>query len=166
MQVFFDTEFSSLDADSKLISIGCVAQNGREFYAELTDTWNPSDCSSFVVQTVLPLLEGREYRMSKAVLVSRLNAWVEGLTDGEVTFRSDLPGIDWPWIEQIFDAFECWPKNLRRQCEGMWFNEEARIERYQQGMASYWKNHFAFQHHALHDARALLAGWNEANRLA
>ena len=41
MQVFFDTEFSSLNKKNGhryLISIGCVAHDGREFYAELSDT--------------------------------------------------------------------------------------------------------------------------------
>jgi len=45
MQVWFDTEFSNIDkinAVPMLISIGCIAQDGREFYAELSDTWHPA----------------------------------------------------------------------------------------------------------------------------
>ncbi len=37
MKVFFDTEFTGLHQHTTLISIGCVSENGREFYAELTD---------------------------------------------------------------------------------------------------------------------------------
>lgn len=35
MQVFFDTEFNGYHANSVLISVGLVAQDGRECYAEL-----------------------------------------------------------------------------------------------------------------------------------
>lgn len=36
-RIFFDTEFTGLHQNTTLISIGCVAEDGREFYAELTD---------------------------------------------------------------------------------------------------------------------------------
>ena len=37
MKLFFDTEFTGLHKDTMLISIGIVAEDGRSFYAELTD---------------------------------------------------------------------------------------------------------------------------------
>lgn len=37
MNIFFDTEFTGLHKNTTLISIGCVDENGRTFYAELTD---------------------------------------------------------------------------------------------------------------------------------
>jgi hypothetical protein len=36
-KVFFDTEFTGCHKDTTLISIGCVSEDGRKFYAELTD---------------------------------------------------------------------------------------------------------------------------------
>ncbi len=36
-KIFFDTEFTGLHQKTTLISIGCVSENGREFYAELID---------------------------------------------------------------------------------------------------------------------------------
>ena len=46
MLVFFDTEFTELGPNAKLISIGLVTEDGRHtFYAELTDTYELSDCS-------------------------------------------------------------------------------------------------------------------------
>lgn len=36
-KVFFDTEFSGLRKNTTLVSIGCVSEDGSEFYAELTD---------------------------------------------------------------------------------------------------------------------------------
>lgn len=37
MKVFFDTEFTGLHQKTTLISIGCVAEDGQEFYGECTD---------------------------------------------------------------------------------------------------------------------------------
>lgn len=36
-KVFFDTEFTGLRQNTTLVSIGCVSEDGSEFYAELTD---------------------------------------------------------------------------------------------------------------------------------
>ncbi len=43
MLVFLDTEFTQFHRPD-LISIGLVAEDGREFYAERTD-YNQDDCS-------------------------------------------------------------------------------------------------------------------------
>ena len=56
MRVFLDTEFTDF-TDPRLISFGLVADNGREFYAELSDGWQPDQCSAFVHDVVLPRLE-------------------------------------------------------------------------------------------------------------
>ncbi len=48
MRVFLDTEYTNISQPA-LISIGLVADDGREFYAELTDGWLACDCSPFVV---------------------------------------------------------------------------------------------------------------------
>lgn len=37
MKIFFDTEFTGLHKGTTLISIGCVSEDGRTFYAEFTD---------------------------------------------------------------------------------------------------------------------------------
>ena len=37
MKIFFDTEFTGLHQNTSLISIGFVAENGVEFYAEVSD---------------------------------------------------------------------------------------------------------------------------------
>lgn len=161
MNVMFDTEFTILQGGT-LISIGCVAQDEREFYAELSDTWHPANCSAFVVETVLPLLNGGECRMSEAELAMRLKDWIESLTDKEVILRSDYPGIDWPWVEQLFTFYGCWPKNLRRKCGTIYFNHDYQINRYQAALADYWKANITRQHHALVDAKSLLFAWKAA----
>ena len=56
MRTFLDTEFTNF-TDPMLISFGLVAENGREFYAELSDGWQPEQCSVFVQDVVLPRME-------------------------------------------------------------------------------------------------------------
>lgn len=165
MQVFFDTEFTTLDAKDgvqTLISIGCAAHGGGEFYAELSDTWHPANCSKFVVTTVLPLLQGGEYRMKEAELAVRLKDWIEGLTDKEVILRSDCIAVDWHWVEQLFQFHGCWPNNLRRKCGTIYFEEYRQQHRYNVGLEDYWKANIARQHHALVDAKSLLFAWKFA----
>ncbi len=165
MQVFFDTEFANMQADKNghrhLISIGCVAQDGREFYAELTDTWDEHLCSMFVMETVLPLLEGGVCSMGVSEMAARLKMWIEELTDKEVILRSDAPNIDWPFIQEIFDH-NGWPKNLRKKCGAIQFEEPRQRHRYNLGLQSFWKDNIARQHHAMVDARSLLFAWKFA----
>ncbi len=162
--VFFDTEFSTIEKNGSpaLISIGCVAQDGREFYAELTDTWQPANCSAFVVANVLPLLEGGERRMTEAELAVSLKTWIENLSNTEVIMRSDAPKFDWSWVEDLFQFHGCWPSNLRRACGTIYCNHDSQIRRYQSAMGQYWKEHAARQHHALVDARSLQVAWKFA----
>ena len=57
MRIFFDTEFTGLTADAKLISIGLIDESGEnEFYSELADTYDILDCSVFCRREVLPNL--------------------------------------------------------------------------------------------------------------
>lgn len=61
--VFFDCEFNSLQSDKNghryLISIGCAAQTGQTFYAELTDTWDEHLCSFFTIRDSLAIASRR-----------------------------------------------------------------------------------------------------------
>lgn len=52
MRVYFDTEFTGLHKDTTLISIGLIAENGKEFYAELTD-FDESQCDKWIEENVL-----------------------------------------------------------------------------------------------------------------
>ncbi len=165
MQIFFDTEFTSLDSQQMrgIVSIGLVAQDGREFYAEFSDTWDESLCSIFVLETVLPLLDGGDHRMSVAEIAIRLKAWIESLTENEVILRSDAPDLDWPFIQDIFE-FHGWPKNLRRKCGTIYFDKFDQQERYIEAIEEFWKDNFARHHHALVDAQSLLFAWKRAIR--
>lgn len=165
MEIFFDTEFTTADKDvgfPALVSVGCAAQNGSTFYAELSDTWHSGICSPFAIETVLLLLEGGEYAMTEAQLALNLKVWIEGLTEREVTLRTDAPRYDWPWIEQLFTFYGGWPKNLRRTCGTVYFNHDYQEKRYVKNLDAYWNEHAARRHHALIDAKSLLYAWQLA----
>jgi hypothetical protein len=61
LKLFFDTEFTGLHKDTSLISIGMVSDNGKEFYAELTD-YNDNQVDDWIKEHVIKnlMFEGLE----------------------------------------------------------------------------------------------------------
>lgn len=115
--IFFDSEFTDLGLDPRLISIGLVSHD-REFYAELTDTYTQKDCCDFVVEAVLPHLQGGDFRMSFHQLILALGKWIEEF-EVPVELVTDSLSWDWPWIQELFSDPGTWPENLSHRCRGM-----------------------------------------------
>lgn len=149
MLIFLDTEFADFN-DPDLISIGLVDENGREFYAELTDYRNEV-CSDFVREVVLPLLKqhkntvtGNQFTVGK-----ELNEWFKFYGDEVVTICYDY-NLD---FYLMADLLKLMPKeemfsNIRSV--NIWGDLDP------QAMDYYWAEVDAFghkQHHALYDAR-------------
>ena len=155
MRVFFDCEFTGMVGirhDPKLISIGLVAEDGREIYAELSDTWTEEICSNFVLDTVLPELTGGDALMTEAECAGRLKDWIEAF-GMPVELCSDSPTFDWPFVEDLFGRYG-WPSNLSKKC--IWIE----IDDYHcyEATEQFWQDNLhlgAVRHHALWDARAL-----------
>lgn len=95
MLIFFDTEFTELGVDPRLISIGMIAEDGQTFYAELTDTYTQADCSHFAVEAVLPHLEGGKARMTMPELTLQLGNWLKAFKQ-PITLSCD--SLAWDWI--------------------------------------------------------------------
>lgn len=96
-RIYLDTEFTSLNRyRAQLISLALVVPGGPEFYAELTDTWTPADCSPFVVDTVLPLLDhanhGRTTEQARAELLEFFRQF------DRIEIISDALSWDWPFL--------------------------------------------------------------------
>lgn len=157
MLIFFDTEFSDLCVDPRLISIGLIAEDGeRTFYAELSDTYQVKDCGEFTKLAVLPLLEGGDVRMSMRELGERLLAWLESFGE-PVTLACDSLAWDWPWVQEIFGELDAWPSNLHRRPKILLFDAEAGEQfntALERGFAGGLR-----RHHALDDAKANRLGW-------
>jgi hypothetical protein len=158
IRVFFDTEFSGLIVDPKLISIGLVAEDGeRLFYAELTDTWNAAECDHFVQDAVISQLEGGSHRMSFAELGQRLTAWLEEF-DSPVQLATDSLAWDWPWIQEIFHELGAWPENLDGQPLLLTVNYLNDYNAFMDAVENAFTSGLR-RHHALDDAKANRLGW-------
>ena len=156
MLIFFDTEFTDLHWEAKLISVGLVAEDGREFYAELSDTYQIADCGDFTREVVLPLLEGGEAWLTLPGLSLRLGNWLEDF-EQPVTLATDSIEWDWPWIKMIFSNPMTWPTNLNHSPEELLFDADV-------GESFNDAVELAFigglrRHHALDDAKANRLGW-------
>jgi hypothetical protein len=103
MNIFLDTEFTDFN-DCDLISIGLVADDGRDFYAELTD-YRQEACNDFVKETVLPLLKKHPTIISgnKFQVAKELNEWLRYYDDGTTIANIcvDFNG-DWMWMAHLF----------------------------------------------------------------
>jgi hypothetical protein len=149
MRIFLDTEFTDF-RNPCLISLGLVAEDGQEFYCELTDGWTREHCTDFVLDTVLPLLDGVS-SMSRDRAGAEISKWLESL-NGAISLVSDT-GTDlrlvmtllWPHANEgisITGELLSWPgfAMARRHedlLEALMVNDPRR-------------------HHALVDARALM----------
>jgi hypothetical protein len=148
VNVFFDTEFTDL-LNPQLISLGFVAENQCSLYVELLD-WRAADCSEFTRAVVLPLLDAPR-RLSMHGAAAAIVAYIDAFAE-PVTLHSDA-AIDLQLLgELLHDAGGDKPGNLAAACivalslEG----EMVREELYASTLR---------RHHALDDAKALLAGW-------
>lgn len=56
MKIFFDTEFTGLHRNTTLISIGCVDEVGRTFYAEFCD-YDRNQCDDWIKNNVIANLK-------------------------------------------------------------------------------------------------------------
>jgi hypothetical protein len=155
MKIFLDTEFTDF-VNSELISIGIVDENGREFYAELTD-FRREACSEFVVETVLPLLG--QYPASivgtKQHIAYRLSQWLEEYRDWEdgATICVDY-GTDW---DLFVDLLHESPVMEFITAELIWKDLDLpKIE-------WWWTETGLPRHMALYDARANRYGYNQKN---
>ena len=128
MKVFFDTEFTGLHQNTTLISIGCVSEMGRVFYAELSD-YDQGQVNDWIRDNVLchlrfdqPRLEEHPYyRASRAQgnpgnlydsydckmqgtrgdVARELATWLEQFGE-TVEMRSDVLAYDWVLFCQLW----------------------------------------------------------------
>lgn len=155
--IFFDTEFTELRIDPKLISIGLVDESGDQtFYAELSDTYEPDDCGDFAREAVLPLLEGGSSLMTMRELGERLAAWLECFGE-PVKLSTDSMAWDWLWIFEIFYE-RAWPENLARQPLLLTMNSLVDFDQFQPAIEKAFAAGLR-RHHSLDDAKANRLGW-------
>jgi hypothetical protein len=125
MKIFFDTEFTGLHKTTTLISIGCVDENGNQFYAELTD-YDKSQVNEWIEENVIKNLRlsknmssedmfgNFEICSTKKNVKEALEKWLSKYE--EVQFVSDVCHYDFVLLVDIFgNAFDL-PKNVSPCC--------------------------------------------------
>jgi hypothetical protein len=168
INIFFDCEFTKLQLPldpepSELVSIGCISEEGKRFYAENSTTLaRPEIFSEFVIENVVRLLEGGKYLMPYADVARTLKDWLENF-DGEVKMWSDAPYFDWQHVKHMFDTYG-WPSNLVQKPVQLTFSSSIQNMRFQNAVESAFKTIQPplRRHHALDDAIANRYGFLRA----
>lgn len=123
MKVFFDTEFTGLHKNTTLISIGLISEDGKTFYAELTD-YDSKQIDDWLEVNVLRSLSyvGKKnyidttdwnhvrVKWSKDGVASLLSGWLSQFE--EVEIWSDCLAYDWILFNDLFGHAFNIPENV------------------------------------------------------
>ncbi|MGY0615622.1 3'-5' exoribonuclease domain-containing protein [Vibrio sp. FJH11] len=127
MQLYFDTEFTSLTQQARLLSLAFVDQNGREFYAEVAseqtsafDPWirehvisnmywlKDPDQKTFEAQQ--PTSYRTEVYHNVQTIATQLTQWLSVYDRTEIW--ADCPAYDWVLLCELFGGSLNLPKNV------------------------------------------------------
>jgi len=98
MKIFFDMEFTGLHQATTLISIGMIAEDGRELYCELND-YDKTQLDDWLNDNVIANLHD-----TNPINSEQLKKAIEGFIEPyeEVEIWSDCLSYDWVLFNQIF----------------------------------------------------------------
>ena len=108
MRVFFDIEFTGLHKNTTLMSIGLVDEDGRTYYAELSD-YNRTQVDPWLQENVIDNFTG-ELTRSRQTLKLDLQEWFSEYESVEIW--SDCLAYDWVLFNDIFGGAFDIPKNI------------------------------------------------------
>lgn len=170
INLFLDTEFTSLEGNAKLISIALISEDSsRSFYAELTDTYIEGDCSDFVKNIVLPLLDASEKigtdpnniyaKMTRQKTAVELEYWLKtfGGTEESLVVWSDAPSYDWHWFSELLDLSP--PYNVAKMPMQIEISKE-----YKQATERLFASSEIRQHHAFDDVTVIAKSYKMSTR--
>lgn len=126
MKVFFDTEFTELRQDAKLISIGLIADDGRTFYAE-SNEYKREDLSDWHIENVYNHLKfnasneifvrtpasaafNYHIKSNEATIGHTLREWLSPYK--EVEMWSDCLAYDWVLFNNLYGTAFDIPYNI------------------------------------------------------
>jgi DNA polymerase III epsilon subunit-like protein len=107
-KIFFDTEFTGLHQDTTLISIGMIAEDGRELYCELKD-YDKTQIDDWLQNNVIKNL----YNINP-ITTEQLRKAIEGFIEpyDTVEIWSDCLSYDWVLFNQIWGHAFNIPKKI------------------------------------------------------
>jgi len=155
MNIFFDTEFTGLNSDPRLLSLGLVTDDGHELYLELTDGWSDAMCSPWVRQHVLPML-GQGERLTRKEAGPRIIGWLLSFS----TPTTLVGDTDWDTtlLANLMD--ECGIDRGSYRIELIRYSSKAQAMEFEHAKRAYFESQNAVPHHALTDARAFRVAWH------
>jgi hypothetical protein len=153
MKIFFDTEFTGLQQDTKLLSIGMIAEDGRTFYAEYDHPDN-FKLDDWIKENVIAHFTGENTFSSNQELKEKIEKFIEPYENIEIW--SDCLAYDWVLFNNIWGHAFNIPKKIYYIpfdiCTLMTIKMvDPDIDREEfSGMTG-------TKHHALHDAKVIKA---------
>ena len=134
MFIYFDTEFTGLQKNTDLISIGMIAEDGKTFYAEFMD-FDESKCDDWIKENITSELlhvrypeiweEGvadKQVVGTKKEVMYALNDWLQQFP--EIQFVSDVCHYDFVLLIDLFGSAWDLPQNVSPVCHDV--NEDIR----------------------------------------
>lgn len=125
MNIYFDLEFTGLHQATTLVSLGCISDDGRSFYAEATD-YDRSQVSPWIQENVIANLTGgaglmpwnpkrRDFIGTAKQIGEAFRIWISQF--GPVEFWGDCLAYDWVVFCELFevineDTAERLPRNI------------------------------------------------------
>ncbi|MBV5297925.1 MAG: 3'-5' exoribonuclease [Rhodoferax sp.] len=156
MHVFFDTEFTGLTSDPRLLSIGLAADTGATLYLEFTDGWQESACSAWVRQHILPTL-GQGERLTRRAAGQRIFDWLLCL-DAPLVLLTDSD-YDTVLLTELLQ--QCGLTHDSFRIEQLAFTGKPQALAFEAAKQRYLASQGLAPHHALSDAAALRAAWQQ-----
>ena len=158
MKYFYDTEFYEDGERIHLISIGIVAEDGRELYLENTDfDWDIVPEGHWLWENVYPHLQGRDAgRASKSVIAIAVKQFICGNADDFTSNKlyGYYVAYDHVVLAQLFGRLVDMPRGMP------WFSFDLQqmiaSDPHRLGNATGAVSHNGTEHNALVDAR-----WNK-----
>lgn len=153
MRYFFDTEFFDNGTTLQFISIGIVAEDGREFYAVAADTYIYDDgkntatvewLKANVLDRLEPTRAPRARRAPTDIIRIDLEAFIG---DDTPEFWAYYSAHDWVVLTWLMGGMMSMPKGWPMLCHDL------RVELDRAGLASVRDDGRADEHNALADAR-------------
>ena len=125
MRLYFDTEFTGLQKDTTLISLGIIAENKECFYAKFTD-YNEGQINDWIQENVIDNLELSdeilanysitEVEGTKEEVKEALLNWLDNLTDDTFELVSDVCHYDMILFIDIFGGAFDLPEFISHCC--------------------------------------------------
>lgn len=152
MQYYLDTEFAENGSTIKLISIGLVCEDGREYYAVASDGWAVDDCSDWVKTNVLPNINTNMLsRIPRKKIAEDIIGFLSGMSKVEIW--GYFADYDWVVFCQLFGRMIDLPKGFPMFCLDL--KQEMHLAGVKREDLPESLRKSTIEHHALVDAR-----WN------